>query len=98
MILLAATILGGVALRLVRPVAWYRALLNGFAASLFGIAVTWLTGADLPLPALVVPLLLFALPASLWELARSRDARAAVRVLIAWCAGSLPAAILLLSF
>jgi hypothetical protein len=81
----------------VREISWLRAALNATAASLVGVVAGWIAGGGAA-TTLLVPLaavgLCFGLPAGLWSLARKRDARIAARVVVAWVATALPAALL----
>ena len=87
--ILLAAVLAAIAYRLVRPERWWRVCLNGLGAATVGMAAGWLGSY------MMLPLLLFALPAVLWQLGRRRDPRQALRVLVAWTAASAPAAILI---
>ncbi len=82
---------GAVLFRSVRSVRWYRAAMNALAASLICLLLGWIvTG---PWLASSVVLLLFGLPAALWQFWRHRSWQAALRVFLAWLAAVLPSAI-----
>jgi hypothetical protein len=90
--ILVAGVLGAAAYFLVRPARWWRVSLNGLGAALVGMPAAWLG------TSVLLPLLVFGLPAVLWQLGRRRDWRQAVRVFLAWTAATAPAAILIQSW
>jgi hypothetical protein len=87
--LLATALAGAILFRFIRQVRWYRAALNGLAASLMCLLPGWIAAG--PFLAAAAVLLLFGLPAALWQLWRQRSAQQAIRVLLAWLAAVLPA-------
>ncbi len=97
-IILSAAVMGAFAIGQIRSLAWYRALLYGFGAALTGISATWLIGAEYPVVTIVVPLLLFGVPAALWTLIRRRNLRESAQVVLSWSAAALPGALVLLSW
>jgi hypothetical protein len=74
---------------------WYRAVLNGLAAALLGLSLSWLFYLSGGFLALCVPLAVFGIPGALWQLIRRKDRSEALRVFLAWAAASLPSFILL---
>jgi hypothetical protein len=87
--LMATALPGAILYHFIRQVRWYRAALNGLAASLFCLLPGWIAAG--PFLAAAAVLLLFGLPAALWQLRRLRSAQQAIRVLMAWLAAVLPA-------
>ena len=71
----------------------WRVILNGMAASLFGLAAAWLAEPGPGAFAFGLPVILFGLPAASVALWRTRSAGAAAMVLAAWTVASLPAAL-----
>jgi len=80
-----AAVLAAVAYRLVRPVRWWRLVLNGLGAAIVGMAAGWMGSWTM------LPVLLFGLPAALWQLWHRRASGPSVRALLAWIAASAPA-------
>ena len=78
--------------RQVRRIAWWRAALDGLAAALLGLLAGWLVERGGPLPPFAVPLVVCGVPAALWQLRKAR-AREAGRVLAAWAAAAIVAAL-----
>ncbi|MEW6364914.1 MAG: hypothetical protein AB1714_09770 [Acidobacteriota bacterium] len=91
--LVVAAGLGASFYRIVRPVRIFRLILNGTGAALVGLPAGWLYF-DVGFMSLVAPLLLFGVPAALWQLIRCRAWRPAARAALAWAAASLPAALM----
>lgn len=97
--LLAAT-LGAMAYRIVRSgdsrsprrPGWLRTIANGLGAALIGVGFGWLPAAGLASLAAVG--VLFGVPAGLWCLWKTRHSGTALRVLAAWAAAAVPAAVL----
>ena len=87
--LMATALAGAMLYRCIRRVRWYRAVLNGLAASLLCLLLGWIAAG--PFVASAAVLLLFGLPAALWQLWRQRSAPQAIRVFLAWLAAVLPA-------
>lgn len=95
-----AAAFGAVAYRLVRSSdsrsprrpGWLRTIVNGFGAALIGVLFGWLPAAGLA--SLVVVGILFGVPAGLWCLWKTRHPGSAFRVLGAWVAAAVPAAVL----
>ncbi len=87
-ILMGTALAGAILYRFIRQVRWYRAVLNGLAASLMCLLAGWIV-AD-PLFAAAAVLLLFGLPAALWQLWRQRSVQPAFRAFLAWLAAVLP--------
>ncbi len=75
--------------RALRHSTWRRAIPNGLAVAALAIPPAWLPGVPL-WKAAVVPLLLFALPATVWCGVRRRSLAAAARVAAVWVAMLLP--------
>jgi len=71
---------------------WLRSVGNGFGAGTVGLIGGWLLG-GYGMGAIGAVLLLFALPALAWQVARG-GAKSAPRILAAWAMAALPAAIL----
>ncbi len=92
--LFAAAVLGAALYRYVRRIGNFRLMLNGTGAAFVCLIVGWLY-AEIGFTAILAPLLLFGLPAAIWQLIRQRAWRPALRVLAAWAAASLPAALFL---
>jgi hypothetical protein len=88
-VLLGTALLGAIFYRLLCRVRWYRAALNALAASFLCLLLGW-TAAS-PLAAGTIVLLVFGLPAALWELWRQRSTQQAILVFLAWMAALLPA-------
>ncbi len=93
-LLAAASAAGALLYRRVRSVGWFRAAVNGLAASCVVLALAWLTTGTGAHIAFLGPLVLLALPATLWQLARSRKRSQAARVLAAWALAAVPALLL----
>ncbi len=97
--IVVAAVAAAFAYRLVRRLGWLRLALNGTAAALVGLLLTWVLGAALqtgsgPVASAwfpFVPLALFGAPGALWQWARRRSAAGALRVLGAWALACLPA-------
>jgi hypothetical protein len=91
--LLLAAALGAMLYRAVRRTSWWRAAVNGFGAALIGLLAGWLVGGQ-GVWTILAPLVLFGIPAALWQLKRHRAWEPVLRVLLAWAATPLPAAVL----
>ena len=78
----------------VRSIGRFRAAVNGLAASFLVLGLAWLTTGTRAHIAFLGPIVLFAIPAALWYLARHREWSQAVRVLFAWALAALPAVLL----
>jgi DNA uptake protein ComE-like DNA-binding protein len=82
--------------RLIRPL---RLAVNGFAAASLGLLAAWTLGAALQYgsggiePAILafLPVLVFAVPGALWQLARGNSGGDAARVVAAWTVACVPA-------
>jgi hypothetical protein len=72
---------------------WFRAVLNGIGASAVVLPVAWLAGTP-PFVTLLAPALIFGVPGALWRWRKRRAIGAGSRVLVAWAAAALPAALL----
>ncbi len=95
LILLAiASVAGAFLYRRVRSVVWFRAAINGLAASFVVLTMAWLTTGTRAHIAFLGPLVLLALPAALWRLGRSREWSQAARVLLAWALAAIPSLLL----
>ncbi len=95
LILLAiASVAGAFLYQRIRAVGWLRASVNGLAASFLVMGLAWLTTGTPAQIAFLGPLILLAVPAALWHLARYREWRLAVRVLMAWAIAAMPAVLL----
>ncbi|HSR50204.1 MAG TPA: hypothetical protein VLV83_05210 [Acidobacteriota bacterium] len=79
--------------RSVRRIAWWRALLNGLAASFLLLASAWFLEDFAGWESLAATLLVLGVPATLWQVLRKRRLRPAMTTLAAWAAATLPAAI-----
>lgn len=84
-----AAALGAAAYRAVRPARWWRMMMNGLGAAFVGMSAGWFGLSAL------LPVLLFGLPAVLWQVWRERAWRPALHVLLAWTAATVPAAVLI---
>jgi hypothetical protein len=74
-----------------RPVRWWRAVLNGFSAVLIGFCAGWYSDALGGAISWLLPIIMFGLPAAIWELARRKSALSGLRVFAAWTfAGLVP--------
>ncbi len=95
----AVYVLIGVALvaaflyRAVRRVRWWRFVLNGVAAALAGLLAGWTIDSGSGAMALIAPIAIFGLPATLWRALRTRSAREGAIVFAAWALAALPAAL-----
>lgn len=87
-----AGLVGAALYRSVRKLRIVRLAVNGLAAAFLGLVVGWLVEGD-GLHTLLAVLLVFGLPAALWQLGRHRSWRGALRVLLAWAAAALPAVV-----
>jgi hypothetical protein len=86
--------LGAMALyRLVRRLSWWRLALNGLMGAAVGLVAGWTIDPGFGLLALAAPVAAFGLPGSVMRLSRSRSGREALRVLAAWTAVGLVAAL-----
>ncbi|MBZ5498177.1 MAG: hypothetical protein LAP85_17390 [Acidobacteriia bacterium] len=95
LIILALATAGGAFLyRRARPAGWMRAVSNGFAASLFVLALAWLTMGTGAHVAFLGPVVLLGIPAALWHMARHRRPALAAKVLLAWAGAAIPAVLL----
>jgi hypothetical protein len=95
LILLAiASVAGAFLYRRIRSVGWFRAAVNGLAASLLVLGLAWLTTGTRAHIAFLGPIVLLAAPAALLRLARYRDWFQAARVLLAWAAAAIPSVLL----
>ena len=65
--------------------------LNGFSASFLVLGLAWMTTGTEAQLAFLGPMMVFALPAALWQLIRHRRPARAGRVLLAWAAAAIPA-------
>ncbi len=74
-----------------RQVGWVRSIINGFAASFLVLVLAWMTTGTGARTAFLVPVVLFGVPAALWQLARRRKYSQAARVLLAWMGAAIPA-------
>jgi hypothetical protein len=99
---LIATIAAATLYRRIEPAGRVRAAINGFAAALLGLALGWALDSPFSVAAVVGPLLIFAVPATLIRLVRRRFFRASAsatapigRLLLAWGCATLPALVLL---
>jgi hypothetical protein len=85
----------------IRSVPLWRLAVNGLAAALVGLLPAWVFGTvmqigDQPVaPAVLVllPVVLFGMPAALWQLARHRAGRQSLRVIAAWTLACAPGVI-----
>lgn len=68
---------------------WWRAALNGLAATSAGLLVGWSVDPGTGALALLMPTVLFGLPAAVWRGWRTRSWRAAAIVLTAWAAAAV---------
>jgi len=93
-ILAAAAGIGAALYRRLRPVPWWRALLNGAAASLLTLALAWITTGTGPLFAWSSATILFGLPPAAWQAAVRRRPGYAGLILLAWGAAAVPATLL----
>lgn len=91
----AAGLFGAFAYRAVSGAGWIRASIHATGAAFVGLtAVLLLVKTPGGSAALVVPVAVFGVPAAVMQLSRQRSWRQALRLLLAWCAASTPAAIL----
>jgi hypothetical protein len=75
----------------VRPVRWWRAMLDGFFATLLGLSAAWLSDAMGGAVAWLLPVAALGVPAAFWQLTWRKSATSSGRVLAAWAlAGSAP--------
>jgi hypothetical protein len=78
------TVIAALLYRRVRSTRWWRAALNGFVIALLGLLAGWLVeglGGALPW---LVPVVVFGVPAALWQLAWRKSRAGAGRVFAAW--------------
>jgi hypothetical protein len=90
-ILALASVAGALLYGRIRATRWLRRAMNGFGASLLVLMLAWLTPGTNAAIAFLGPMILFGLPASLWQLFRGRGSAQAARVLVAWAAAAIPA-------
>ncbi|HYK89053.1 MAG TPA: hypothetical protein VE398_09795 [Acidobacteriota bacterium] len=93
LVLALASISGGMLYRHIRQVELLRSLTNGLAISFLVVAFSWsVIGAE-GILGYLIPLLIFALPSTLFQLAMKRW-KLALPELVAWVAAALPAKLL----
>ena len=68
-----------------------RTIISGLGAALVGLLASWVTG--YPLAAVVAVVVLFGIPAALWQSYKSRRLAAALTAIATWTAAALPAVI-----
>jgi hypothetical protein len=90
-----ATAAGSVLYRWVRRISVPRLVLNSLAAPLMVFAAGWIVIGAEGWIAYLGPLILFGVPASLWQAKKHKNARAAARQFLAWALTSLPAVLLM---
>jgi len=73
----------------VRSLRWWQAVFSGVFAALLGLGAAWLSGALGGAVAWLSPVVVFGVPAALWELAWRKSAASSGRVLAAWALASL---------
>lgn len=93
-ILLSASAAGAFLYRRARAGGWLRAAINGFTASILVLVLAWMTTGTGARVAFLGPVLLFGVPAALWQLARHRRYAQAARILLAWMGAAIPAILL----
>lgn len=94
-VLAIATAAGSFLYRWVRKIAVPRLIVNSLAASLMIFAAGWMVIGAEGWIAYLVPLVLFGIPASLWQAKKHRSIRVAARQFLAWALTSLPAVLLM---
>lgn len=87
-----AGLMGAALYRGIRKLGTARSVVNGLAAAFLGLMVGWLIEGD-GLHTLLAVVIVFGLPAALWHLARHHSWGGALRVLGAWMAAAVPAAV-----
>jgi hypothetical protein len=92
-VLIGVAVVAAFLYRTVRRVRWWRLALNGIAAALAGLVVGWTIDNGSGAMALLAPIVVFGLPATLWRAVRTRSGREAATVLAAWTLAALPAAL-----
>jgi hypothetical protein len=93
--LIVSTAAGSVLYKWARRIAVPRLILNSLAASLLAFAAGWIVIGAEGWKAGLFPVILFGIPASLWQAMAQKSAGAAVRQLLAWALASLPAVLLM---
>jgi hypothetical protein len=88
--LCVAAALGAMAYGLVRRLRFVRLALDGMAAALLVLGLSWIVDTD-PAWTLFAPLAAFGVPAALWLLAYRRAPREALRAIAAWTMTAVPA-------
>ena len=73
----------------VRVVRWWRAALNGFAAALLGLGTAWFSHSLGGAGVWLAPVVVFGVPAALWQLARRKGRMAGAKVFAAWMLAAL---------
>ena len=73
----------------VRPVRWWRAVLNGLFATLLGISAAWLSDAMGGAVAWLLPVAALGVPAAFLQLMGRKSATSSGRVLAAWALAGL---------
>jgi hypothetical protein len=91
LVLAVASALGAVFYRQVRAVRWWRAGLNGLAASLLALGLAWLTTGTAAPVALFGPIVVFGIPAALIQRMRRKSWIPPAVALLAWACAALPA-------
>ncbi len=81
---------GGFIYRLLVRGGWVRALLNGVGAALPCLVPFWFLGSWWQGAPLLVPVVLFGLPAAAWTWLRRKDGRQGALKLLAWAVAPLP--------
>lgn len=87
-----AGLMGAALYRGVRKLGIARLVVNGLAAAFLGLMVGWLMEGD-GFHTLLAVVIVFGLPAALWQLARRHSWGGALQVLGAWMAAAVPAAV-----
>jgi hypothetical protein len=90
--IILAGLMGAALYRGVRKVGIVRLVVNGLAAAFLGLMVGWLIEGD-GFHTLLAVVIVFGLPSALWQLARRHSWGGALRVLGAWMAAAVPAAV-----
>lgn len=73
----------------VRLIHWWQAALNGFLAALVGLGAAWISDALGGAVAWLLPVVIFGVPAALWQLAWRKSAASSGQVLAAWALASM---------